>query len=280
MPIFGKSTRQPPSADKDTQGSSSAIVSEGEHHHRDDLSGTLRPIVEDDFEMIDGNTEGADFGAASPNTGRLETPSGFISGSTRGTTMAQLDNPDDDLSIRIAAASDAASYKGADEDEVDEMCLRQSVSVMFETDYQKMFECFAIEKYNGGSVHFKIRGRDDRGPWVNVKRYSDFEELRKNLKEKWFCVPIPIMPEKHSIIDKLWKKKKNDDSFLEERKYLLNRFLKQLADYEFIINSEEFKAFSRSTRLYPMQNNNAFRLKDFRTYLAPDDISIIEMATS
>lgn len=109
-------------SDKGSTGRSNAISSEVDNYQSDNSCGTLRPIVEDDFEMIDGTTEGADFGVR-PRAALLETPSGFISGSTRGTTMAQLDNQDEDQSIKIEPA-DGVSYNGANEDEVNEMCMR------------------------------------------------------------------------------------------------------------------------------------------------------------
>ena len=59
------------------------------------------------------------------------------------------------------------------------------------------------------------------------------------------CLPIPILPVKHSIKDKLTKKK-DDPRFILERIYFLNRFLKRLATYDFIIESDEFKKFSRN----------------------------------
>jgi hypothetical protein len=43
-----------------------------------------------------------------------------------------------------------------------------------------------------------------------------------------------------------WKIAGNSDGiFIEERRLLLERFLRELAKYDFIIESKEFKIFSR-----------------------------------
>jgi hypothetical protein len=38
---------------------------------------------------------------------------------------------------------------------------------------------------------------------------------------------------------------KEDEKFIEERRELLNRFMKEISKYEYITNSVEFKTFSR-----------------------------------
>lgn len=37
----------------------------------------------------------------------------------------------------------------------------------------------------------------------------------------------------------------NDDKFIEERRSLLERFMKELAKYDYLIHSKEFKTFAR-----------------------------------
>ena len=49
---------------------------------------------------------------------------------------------------------------------------------------------------------------------------------------------MPAIPEKQLFGDK-------EDGFVEERRQLLERFLRECSKYEFIIESQEFKIFSR-----------------------------------
>lgn len=51
---------------------------------------------------------------------------------------------------------------------------------------------------------------------------------------------MPSIPEKNINITK-----QNDDKFIEERRSLLERFMKECAKYDYIIYSKEFKVFSR-----------------------------------
>jgi hypothetical protein len=77
--------------------------------------------------------------------------------------------------------------------------------------------------------------------------------LRKVLTERWPGCYIPCIPEKKSLdVDFSksnpiqWKIAGNADGiFIEERRALLERFLRELARYDFIIESKEFKIFSR-----------------------------------
>lgn len=39
--------------------------------------------------------------------------------------------------------------------------------------------------------------------------------------------------------------KKNDEQFVEERRSLLERFMKEIAKYDYIVYSKEFKVFAR-----------------------------------
>jgi len=49
---------------------------------------------------------------------------------------------------------------------------------------------------------------------------------------------MPSIPEKKVV-------GKEDEKFIEERRELLNRFMKEISKYEYITNSIEFKTFSR-----------------------------------
>ena len=58
------------------------------------------------------------------------------------------------------------------------------------------------------------------------------------LNDRWPGCYVPAIPEKQAIGDK-------EQGFIEERRLLLERFIRECAKYEFIIESKEFKIFSR-----------------------------------
>lgn len=60
----------------------------------------------------------------------------------------------------------------------------------------------------------------------------------EKLEQRWPGVPIPTLPPKKAIGNK-------DLKFINERRFYLDRFLKKLSNFPFIINSEEFLVFSR-----------------------------------
>lgn len=58
------------------------------------------------------------------------------------------------------------------------------------------------------------------------------------LKIRWPGIYVPSIPEKKILNSK-------DEEFIEERRSLLERFMKECAKHDFIIYSMEFKLFSR-----------------------------------
>jgi hypothetical protein len=57
------------------------------------------------------------------------------------------------------------------------------------------------------------------------------------LNERWPGCYVPAIPEKQMLGDK-------EDGFVEERRQLLERFIRECAKYEFLIESKEFKIFT------------------------------------
>lgn len=76
------------------------------------------------------------------------------------------------------------------------------------------------------------------GNWDGERRYNEFFKLHSVLVARWPGVPIPTLPPKKAIGNKELK-------FLNERRFYLERFLKKMAPFDFILNSDEFKHFSR-----------------------------------
>lgn len=62
--------------------------------------------------------------------------------------------------------------------------------------------------------------------------------LREKLEQRWPGIPIPTLPPKKAIGNK-------DIKFINERRFYLERFLKKMAPFQFLINSKEFLVFSR-----------------------------------
>lgn len=90
----------------------------------------------------------------------------------------------------------------------------------------------------GGNIVYSVKGKDKQGVWEGKRRYSDFYLLWEVLCRRFPGVPIPILPEKKAIGNK-------DIIFLQDRTFYLQRFLRKMSRYEFILESPEFMLFSR-----------------------------------
>ena len=89
-----------------------------------------------------------------------------------------------------------------------------------------------------GHIEYKCQGNDDDGNWEGSRRYNEFYKLVSVLEKRWPGIAIPTLPPKKVIGGK-------DVKFINERRFYLERFLKKLSAFPYIINSEEFKVFSR-----------------------------------
>jgi len=70
------------------------------------------------------------------------------------------------------------------------------------------------------------------------RRYNDFYLLHETLRKRWPGIPIPCIPPKKGFGNK-------ETIFIQQRRYYLERFFRCIAKSEFLINSPEFRAFSR-----------------------------------
>jgi len=89
-----------------------------------------------------------------------------------------------------------------------------------------------------GHIKYTVTGEDASGAFEEVRRYKEFFALRNVLLQRWPGVYIPAIPEKKMVGNK-------DDDFVEERRTLLERFMKEICKYEYLIYSQEFKVFAR-----------------------------------
>lgn len=81
-----------------------------------------------------------------------------------------------------------------------------------------------------GHIKYTIVGEDSDGAFEVVRRYREFFSLRNILVQRWPGVYIPAIPEKKAFGNK-------EDGFVEERRNLLERFLKELAKYDYLVKS-------------------------------------------
>lgn len=90
----------------------------------------------------------------------------------------------------------------------------------------------------GGSIHYEVKGRDKQGVWEGKRRYNEFFILQETLARRFPGVPLPILPEKQAFGNK-------DVLFLQDRTFYLQRYLRKMARFEFVLESQEFQLFSR-----------------------------------
>ena len=91
---------------------------------------------------------------------------------------------------------------------------------------------------NGSYVAYKIVGRDRFGTFEGRRRFNEFFLIRQALVQHWPGIYVPAVPAKKAIGNK-------ELAFIMERRYYLERFLKQLSQMEFLINSDSFRVFTR-----------------------------------
>ena len=78
-----------------------------------------------------------------------------------------------------------------------------------------------------GHIKYTVSGVDADGPFEETRRFSEFFSLRETLASRWPGVYIPAIPEKKMMGNK-------DDKFVEERRALLERFMKEIAKFDFL----------------------------------------------
>ena len=90
----------------------------------------------------------------------------------------------------------------------------------------------------GGHIRYTVSGLDSDGSFEESRRYKEFFALRTTLAQRWPGIYIPAIPEKKLVGN-------NDDGFLEERRHLLERFMKECGRLDYVTHSKEFKIFAR-----------------------------------
>jgi sorting nexin-1/2 len=95
---------------------------------------------------------------------------------------------------------------------------------------------------NGGHIAYEVRGKDRQGSWECKRRFNEFFLLHEILQKRFPGIPIPIIPPKKAVGNK-------DNTFLQDRTFYLQRFLRKLSRFDFIIDSQEFQLFARPNGL-------------------------------
>jgi len=105
----------------------------------------------------------------------------------------------------------------------------------------------------GNVIKYTVKGQDKEGFFEAQRRFNEFYALRKALHTRWPGCYVPSIPEKTALTFDVtnsnpmnWSVKGNmEGAFVEERRALLERFLKELSRFDYIVESKEFKLFSR-----------------------------------
>ena len=80
---------------------------------------------------------------------------------------------------------------------------------------------------------YDVKGVDSKGQFECKRRYNEFHQLHETLTKRWPDILIPQIPKKKSIGNK-------DRVYLMERRFYLERFIRNLAKFDFLIESPEF----------------------------------------
>lgn len=89
-----------------------------------------------------------------------------------------------------------------------------------------------------GHIVYVVKGVDAQGEFEAKRRFNEFYVLYETLVTRWPGIVLPQIPPKKAMGNK-------DIIFLQERRFYLERFLRKLSQYDFIINGEEFQVFAR-----------------------------------
>mmetsp|Transcript_39706 Transcript_39706/g.60850 ORF Transcript_39706/g.60850 Transcript_39706/m.60850 type:complete len:311 (+) Transcript_39706:22-954(+) len=119
---------------------------------------------------------------------------------------------------------------------VDALVFEQSNDLMNEG-HEQDFQCINPQNRSGHIV-YTCKGSDAQGMWEGERRFNEFYKLHNKLEERWPGIPIPNLPPKKAIGNK-------DIKFINERRFYLERFMKKVSVFEFLLNSQEFLIFSR-----------------------------------
>lgn len=138
--------------------------------------------------------------------------------------------------------SDTEEVKGqtgenaGEEEVIDANVYNEDNELVSEGAVEQHFQCFNPQNINGHIV-YSCKGMDSKGSWEGTRRFNEFDKLHEILENRWPGVPIPNIPPKKAF--------NKDIKFISERRFYLERFMKKLAPFNFVIESSEFQVFAR-----------------------------------
>jgi len=100
----------------------------------------------------------------------------------------------------------------------------------------------------GGTIKYAVKGEDSQGEFEVVRRFNEFFALYTSLVERWPGCYIPCIPEKKAInVDTSASNQADwtvgstkDGAFVEMRRALFERFIREMAKFPYLIESKEF----------------------------------------
>ena len=108
-------------------------------------------------------------------------------------------------------------------------------------------------------VVYTVFGRDRQGKFEIYRRYSDFFTLRELFADRWPGLYIPPIPAKRTF-------KNTNVNFVNERCFLLNLFIRQVARCPYLVESDEFQIFVRP------QSTNIKREMSYLARISPETL--------
>ena len=101
-------------------------------------------------------------------------------------------------------------------------------------------------------IKYTCQGQDSQGAFEVVRRYNEFYALRAAMVERWPGCYIPCIPEKKTVAVDTSSSNMSDwtmsstkeGPFVEMRRALFERFIRELAKYEYLVESKEFQVFA------------------------------------
>ena len=81
-----------------------------------------------------------------------------------------------------------------------------------------------------GHIVYNVTGKDLEGVFEAKRRYNEFFVLHDALVKRWPGILLPKCPPKKAMGNK-------EGTFLYERRFYLERYMKKLSRYDYIINS-------------------------------------------
>lgn len=91
-----------------------------------------------------------------------------------------------------------------------------------------------------GAMRYTVTGVDSEGPFNVKRRFKEFFTMRRVLVERWPGCFVPAIPEKVLVnvdVNKMKVSMKGNEQveFIEERRVLLERFLREMSKFKFLI---------------------------------------------